>query len=565
MSPLEAEVPTVGGSLATATTTTTIIIGSNSTSARPDNDSLVNTIVVTNGATEAPRQRIQVGMGQRHCNTSEQCNNGALCHLGICFCLPGFTGTTCATNIDECRQFGAAEQQACLNGGLCVDEINAFRCECAPGFRGDRCQFEVDLCAGAGERGPCANGAVCENHRTAFTCHCAAGWTGPTCELNIDDCAPPGLCLNGGQCRDLVAGHQCHCLPGWTGANCAINVDECAQNKCTPNSTQTCIDLTNDYLCECKPGFRGKDCQFEVDECSPRPCANGSQCLDLINGYKCLCAAGWTGDHCELDVNECELAKPVCLNGATCENLSPSYRCHCASGWTGRNCLDVSDFCLAKRPCQNGGLCVGLNSGSNFRCECPSSHLGARCEIRRSCSNECSAEHGHCVANTTTCACQPTVASAGRQPADGPKRLQCEQLTSCNHHHQTSGNSLCLNGGSCLSLPNNTGYQCECAPHFHGPICQFEGAASGQLDLLLLIAIGCVCFLLAACALVSVLMLRSVRRARATRGTYSPSTQEKFESNSAAACGGSQLSATIGSGGATPDKLLKAPAPERLI
>lgn len=118
----------------------------------------------------------------------------------------------------------------------------------------------------------------------------------------------------------------------------------------------------------------------------------------------------------------------------------------------------------------------------------------------------------------------------------------CELVTKCE---QVGEAELCLNGGHCRNLEGG-GYECVCAQGFEGPICQSISEAS-KVDLLLLVAIGCVGCLLLACAIVSLLIFRSVRKARATRGTYSPSSQEKFESNSAS------------------NDLLKPPVPERLI
>lgn len=114
----------------------------------------------------------------------------------------------------------------------------------------------------------------------------------------------------------------------------------------------------------------------------------------------------------------------------------------------------------------------------------------------------------------------------------------CEYVTSCE---QVEG-ELCLHGGKCKNLEQG-GYHCTCQDPWYGPVCQFQ--AETQFDAILLVVITCVGFLLAACAVVSLVIFRSVRKARATRGTYSPSTQEKF--------------------GNSASDLLKPPVPERLI
>lgn len=115
----------------------------------------------------------------------------------------------------------------------------------------------------------------------------------------------------------------------------------------------------------------------------------------------------------------------------------------------------------------------------------------------------------------------------------------CEYVSSCE---QVEG-ELCLHGGSCQNLEAG-GYHCHCPEPFYGPICQYI-LDKPQFNLILLIVVTCVGFLLAACAVVSLVVFRSVRKARATCGTYSPSTQEKH--------------------GNSASDLLKPPQPERLI
>ena len=41
---------------------------------------------------------------------------------------------TCFIDINDCKR------DSCLNGGQCVDLVNAFKCKCKPGFTGSRCE-----------------------------------------------------------------------------------------------------------------------------------------------------------------------------------------------------------------------------------------------------------------------------------------------------------------------------------------------------------------------------------------------------------------------------------------
>ncbi len=62
-----------------------------------------------------------------------------------CSCIPGYTGPTCANDIDECAE------SPCTNGGLCQDRLNDYDCSCQPGFEGE---FE----AGGGKEGRSGKG-----------------------------------------------------------------------------------------------------------------------------------------------------------------------------------------------------------------------------------------------------------------------------------------------------------------------------------------------------------------------------------------------------------------------
>ena len=41
-----------------------------------------------------------------------------------------FSGSTCATNVNECAS------GPCQNGGACTDGINSYTCACAAGYNG---------------------------------------------------------------------------------------------------------------------------------------------------------------------------------------------------------------------------------------------------------------------------------------------------------------------------------------------------------------------------------------------------------------------------------------------
>jgi hypothetical protein len=98
--------------------------------------------------------------------TYAACRNGGQCTYDVCSCQPGFLGTSCEIDINECAS------QPCFNGATCVDAVNGFMCNCVLGFNGTVCQTNIDDCASQ----PCVNGGTCVDGIDSFLCQCSAGW-----------------------------------------------------------------------------------------------------------------------------------------------------------------------------------------------------------------------------------------------------------------------------------------------------------------------------------------------------------------------------------------------------
>lgn len=78
----------------------------------------------------------------------------------------------------------SAPLDPCLSGGSCTDGVNSYHCSCLPGFTGSRCALEINEC----QSNPCKNGGTCTDYVNSYTCTCRPGFTGIHCEINIPDC-----------------------------------------------------------------------------------------------------------------------------------------------------------------------------------------------------------------------------------------------------------------------------------------------------------------------------------------------------------------------------------------
>ncbi|XP_037693302.1 cubilin [Choloepus didactylus] len=124
----------------------------------------------------------------RVCTLIDVCavNNGgchplASCSSGpgpwpLCRCHPGYTGT--GHGPSGCVQLsGVCASHPCLNG-QCTETVSGYLCQCEPGWAGTNCTEDVDECLSR----PCLNGGTCVDGVNAFSCECAGAWTGRLCQ-----------------------------------------------------------------------------------------------------------------------------------------------------------------------------------------------------------------------------------------------------------------------------------------------------------------------------------------------------------------------------------------------
>lgn len=182
----------------------------------------------------------------------------------FCTCQPGFSGSSCEIDIDEC------ESAPCKNGATCGDMINGYQCICPPGFSGANCEMNIDECANT----PCQNGGECFDGINSFYCICPENFTGTLCETYINN----GDCLTN-DCKEDAG-------------------DLCASGPCHNNAT--CESGDGWFRCICSVGFDGPDCRININECSSQPCTAGATCIDGIGSYTCVCPPFKRGKKCEI-------------------------------------------------------------------------------------------------------------------------------------------------------------------------------------------------------------------------------------------------------------------------
>ena len=142
-----------------------------------------------------------------------------------------------------------------------------------PGWKGSTCDTDINECLTRNSNAPYAyipnpNGICnpqwtlsCTNLPGSFKCDCKAGIRGVTCNEDINECLlnngmGPCYRTNSKSCQNQFGSYTCTCRPGFKGQDC--EVDDYICKNCDQAHTDHCDIVNNDYLCYCKPGKRAK-------------------------------------------------------------------------------------------------------------------------------------------------------------------------------------------------------------------------------------------------------------------------------------------------------------------
>ena len=201
-----------------------------------------------------------------------------------CSCAPGYSGTNCEVNINECAPI------PCQHGGVCSDGIASYSCACADGYSGENCEI-ANACVASdipGKTGTdglihCLSSGIVSGVTGSCVCECNDGYDGPSigCETRLlcvasdipDKNGTDGLfyCVNDGTIQGTTGTCSCDCAAGYSDLNCAT-ADACTASSLTEKDGSDgefyCINgvignVTGACTCECINQFSGTNC----DQC----------------------------------------------------------------------------------------------------------------------------------------------------------------------------------------------------------------------------------------------------------------------------------------------------------
>ncbi|XP_010880719.2 protein jagged-2b isoform X3 [Esox lucius] len=347
-----------------------------------------------------------------------------------CSCDPGFSGSYCHENVNDCAS------GPCQNGGTCIDGVNSFQCICPDGWEGRLCDHNVNECV----HNPCKNGGLCVDLVNDFYCKCTDYWKGKTCHSRESQC-DANTCRNGGTCYDHGDAFRCDCPSAWGGSTCnTVKNSTCASGPCSNGGT--CVGGGNTFTCICKDGWAGPTCADNINDCSPHPCYNGGICVDGVNWFRCECAPGFAGPDCRINLDECQSSP--CSYGATCVDEINGFHCVCPLGRSGPRC---QEFIGIGKTCHYAGL--QFPHGSRWEEEC----------------NNCLCVNGKVECTKVLCGRQPCLLKGSSTSSDKKLVQACRGGRECQEHsYMVCFSSPCHLWGFCSSPTSGGG---DLAPHDH--------------------------------------------------------------------------------------------------
>lgn len=156
-------------------------------------------------------KEVASGISAGHAKLLETYGNVTISHITSDPCLASRcrNGATCNKNIYISRDVAVLESTGVI---FVSPQKQIFNCSCPPGFTGTLCEDDINEC----EVNPCENEGTCVNTPGGFYCQCLSGFSGSVCSTDTDVCLKL-LCRNGGSCVTTLDGSYCQCVPGFEG------------------------------------------------------------------------------------------------------------------------------------------------------------------------------------------------------------------------------------------------------------------------------------------------------------------------------------------------------------
>ncbi|CAD7939623.1 unnamed protein product [Amoebophrya sp. A120] len=212
------------------------------------------------------------------------------------------------------------------------------------------------------------------------------------------------------------------------GYRCLCN--ECFTETISAGGQRTCV--------------RDKQCKPK-NYCDPNPCNCGGECISNPEaaargepGFTCKCTGFFSGPTCD---------KLECPTGFAAEETSISQDlCQ-------ETCSPVAQTnACDPNPCQHGGTCdLDHDAPDGFKCDCPVSFGGKRCE------------HLHCPDGFE-------IATGGDICVPKNTNLPPPPKNDCT----VCEDNPCMNDGYCQVVDDDCNYQCSCVAGWTGDYCETQ-------------------------------------------------------------------------------------------
>ncbi|XP_059169385.1 uncharacterized protein LOC131951116 [Physella acuta] len=366
---------------------------------------------------------------------------------GACSCNPGWEGTNCDVDIDEC----ARNTHNCGATKVCVNTYGSYRCDCLPGHQVNA----SNLCEDINEciNNPCSSNKICYNTEGSYTCTCPSGYSlaaNGSC-VDIDECSS-NPCTSNKTCYNNVGSYTCTCPLGYSLAanGSCVDINECSSNPCTLN--KTCINTIGSYTCNCPMGYSlaANGSCVDINECTSNPCSTNQTCINTVGSYTCDCLSGYSlaANASCVDINEC--TSNPCSSNKVCYNTAGSYTCNCTLGYSlaaNGSCVDINE--CSSNPCTSNKTCI--NTIGSYTCNCS---MGYSMAVNGTCVdiNECSSNP--CTSNKT---CINTI---GSYTCNCPMGYSLAANGSCVDINECSSNP-CTSNKTCFNTIGS--YTCNCS------------------------------------------------------------------------------------------------------